>query len=339
MPIRRYILLAAVVLAALPATASAQSSGTVTLETAGTHPFEGGLVGLAGDRVHATARAAGALPGSTLTLSFVQGGRTVSTVRQPVSGAGEVTGSVVRPAGRLTIRARVSAPASSSQATGGSQAGGGSAPSGSGSSTATARVSVVEPSSGIGSRGLRVRFLQRRLRDLGFAIRLTGVHDTHTSNAVIAHRKVLGIARVGASSRAQYRAAAAGRGAYTARFPGAGRHVEGDLTRQVLALVGPGGRVEAVYHTSSGRPRFATPTGTHRFWRKEFGLNDRGMLHTVYFTHDKTTRPTRPACGIHGYFVVPTWNASHCCFRVPMADALDVYRWTRVGERIHVYRS
>ncbi|HVE67156.1 MAG TPA: peptidoglycan-binding protein, partial [Solirubrobacteraceae bacterium] len=214
MPIRRYLPLVAVFLAAVPATASAQSGATATLETAGTHAFEGGLVALAGEPVHATARAANALPGSTLTLTFVQGGRTVRTVSQPVSGTGEVTSSLTRPAGLLTIRARVTPPASSSQSTGGSQVGTATpAASGPASSSATARVSVVVPESGIGSRGLRVRFLQRRLADLGFAIRHTGVHDTHTSNAVIAHRKVLGMARTGIASAAEYRAAAAGRGA------------------------------------------------------------------------------------------------------------------------------
>jgi len=197
---------------------------------------------------------------------------------------------------------------------------------------------VIEPSSRVGSRGLRVRWLQRRLTALRFAVRVTGVHDVHTSNAVIAYRKVLRMHRVGTASVGVFRAAAAGRGAYAARFPAAGRHVEADLVRQVLALVEPGGNVFRVYHTSSGRPRFRTPVGVHRFWRKEYGLNSRSMLHTVYFTHDKTSRPTRPACGIHGYFAVPTFANSHCCFRVSLADALFIFRWTRIGQRIYVYR-
>lgn len=337
MTFRRYLPLVAAVLAVVPASASAQSaSPAVTLETAGTQPFERGIVALAGDTVSATARAANAAPGSTLTLTFSQGGRTVKTVRQTaVAGAGEVTGSTARPPGVLNVRAQLSGPGSGSAAANG----GSNAESAAANPSATARVDVLEPSSDVGSRGLRVRFLQDRLAKLGFAIRHTGVHDFSTSNAVMAHRKVLGLERVGTSNPTEYRAAAAGRGAYVVRYPGAGRHVEADLTRQVLALIEPGGRIAAVYHTSSGRPRFKTPTGVHRFWRKEFGLNDRGMLHTVYFTHDKTTEPTRPACGIHGYFVVPPYANSHCCFRVPLADALIIYRWARIGERIYVYRS
>lgn len=319
----RYVLaLAAAALLALCAPAAASA---VTLETTGARPFEGGLVSLPGERVGAVARVQGAPAGSTLTLTLEQHGRVLRTERRTVSGAGAAS-AAVRPvrAGTLRVHAVLSAP------------GGGSATA---DEPATATVAVLRPTSSAGARGLHVRFLQSRLAAMAFAVRRTGVHDAHTSNAVIAHRKVLRFKRTGIASAAVFRAAAAGRGAYAARYPRAGRHVEADLTRQVLALVDSGGRVHRVYHTSSGRPRFKTPTGVHRFWRKEFGMNSRSMLHTVYFTRDKTTPPTRPACGIHGYFAVPTYPYSHCCFRVPLADAFYIYRWTRVGQRIHVYRS
>jgi lipoprotein-anchoring transpeptidase ErfK/SrfK len=333
MRLRRYILVpvAAVLALSAPAPAAGQDAPTVTLETAGTESFERGLVSLARKRVSALARVAGAPVGSTLTLTFVHRGRTVKTVRRPVSGAGEAAGFVT-PAigGPLSIRARLTAP------TGGGASGGGTSNAG---DRASAGVRVLTPTSNVGDHGPSVRWLQRKLAAMRYAVRLTGVHDVHTSYAVIAYRKVLGATRIGNASRGIFYAAAAGRGAYAARFPGAGRHVEADLDRQVLALVDPGGSVARVYHTSSGRPRFKTPTGVHRFWRKEYGLNSRSMLHTVYFTHDKTTRPTRPACGIHGYFAVPTYPNSHCCLRVSLSDALYIFRWTRVGERIHVYRG
>ena len=324
MSFRRYISVAGAVAPIWLAAAAPASAAQVTLETRGAQPFERGLVALAHQRVGAVARVTDAPPGSTLTLTFAHRGRTVRTVRRTVAGAGEATGRVfLRHAGALVVRARLTA-----------AAGGWSAAT----PSASAHVSVIEPSSRVGSRGVRVRWLQRRLVALHYAARVSGVHDVHTSNAVIAYRKVLRMHRVGTASAAVFRAAAAGRGAYVARFPAAGRHVEADLRRQVLALVEPGGNVFRVYHTSSGRPRFRTPLGVHRFWRKEYGLNSRSMLHTVYFTHDKTSKPTRPACGIHGYFAVPMFANSHCCFRVPLADALFVFRWTRIGERIYVYR-
>ena len=92
-----------------------------------------------------------------------------------------------------------------------------------------------------------------------------------------------------------------------------------------------------VFHSSSGRPRFRTPLGSFRFWHKEPGLNDREMLHSVYFTHDKTSKPTRPACAIPGYFAVPTYPYSHCCLRVGLWDALYIHRWVRLGERVYIY--
>ena len=61
------------------------------------------------------------------------------------------------------------------------------------------------------------------------------------------------------------------------------------------------------------------------------------MLHSVYFTHDKKSKPTRPACAIHGYFAVPTYPYSHCCLRVGLWDALYIHRWVRLGERVYIY--
>ena len=40
---------------------------------------------------------------------------------------------------------------------------------------------------------------------------------------------------------------------------------------------------------------------------------------------------------IHGYYDVPTYNASHGCLRVPIPDARAIYDWVRLGDRIDVY--
>ena len=163
-------------------------------------------------------------------------------------------------------------------------------------------------------RDARVRFLQRRLAALRYAIAVTGRFDDATRAR--GHRVPQGEP---AQARGQGLARrvlplARGRGAFRPRHRGAA-HVEGDLTRQVLALVNRGGRVFKVYMTSSGRarPAHARPACT-RFWRKSRGWNSSGMLDSAYFTHASGPRTD---CAIHGYFVVPIWNASHCCFRVP----------------------
>jgi lipoprotein-anchoring transpeptidase ErfK/SrfK len=40
---------------------------------------------------------------------------------------------------------------------------------------------------------------------------------------------------------------------------------------------------------------------------------------------------------IHGYFEVPTFPASHGCVRVPIPNALSIYHWLRIGDRVDVY--
>jgi lipoprotein-anchoring transpeptidase ErfK/SrfK len=59
------------------------------------------------------------------------------------------------------------------------------------------------------------------------------------------------------------------------------------------------------------------------------GVNAKGMVHSAYFTGAYAT---------HGYPSVPPFPASHGCLRVPIADALSLFRWIRIGTRVDVYR-
>ena len=220
-------------------------------------------------------------------ITWTVNGRRARRTTQPLADGGEAFDSLkVELPGTVTVSANLRGPDASDA---------GTAPA------LTAK--ALLPYATRGATGLRVRFLQSKLAALGYVVPVNGVYDVKTEFAVIAFRKVNRQARTSIASRGVFNAIAAGRGGYRPRFPGAGRHVEFDRRRQVLALVDAGG--VRVFHSSSGRPRFRTPLGSFRFWHKEPGLNDRGMLHTVYFTHDKTSKPTRPACGIHGYFAVP----------------------------------
>jgi L,D-transpeptidase catalytic domain len=317
---RRVIALPLLALAWLAAAAPASAKGPV-VELAGTQPFAGRQVMLAGHKLALRATAPGAQPGSSVVLTWTVNGRRARSTRQPLADGGTAFDSLrIDVPGTVRVRASLRAPDASDA---------GSAPV----LTATSLLPYVAR----GYRGLNVRFLQSKLAALGYAVPVTGVHDVRSQFAMIAFNKVNGRARTSTATRSVYLGLARGRGAYRARFRGAGRHVEFDRRRQVLALIEPGGRVFRVYHSSSGRPRFRTPLGAFRFWRKEPGLNSREMLHTVYFTHDKTSKPTRPACGIHGYFAVPTYPYSHCCLRVGLWDALFIHRWVRLGERVHIY--
>ena len=107
------------------------------------------------------------------------------------------------------------------------------------------------------------------------------------------------------------------------RYRHDGRHVEADLTRQVLAEIEPGGRVQRDLHDELGqaldadRDR-ALPACT----RRRPGTNAKGMVDSNYFIR---------GYAIHGYAEVPTYAASHGCLRVPIPNAAAIYAWVQYG--------
>jgi peptidoglycan hydrolase-like protein with peptidoglycan-binding domain len=193
---------------------------------------------------------------------------------------------------------------------------------------ATSRtIDVIPRSVGRHSRPRAVRALQRRLRRLGYVVGATGSYDARTARAVLAFRKVTGMRRTTDASVAVMRRIARGKGAFTIRRPEDGRHVEADLTRQVIALV-DAGRVRRIYPISSGSPGTPTVLGSFHVYKKASGTNAKGMVDSAYFTGGYAT---------HGYPSVPVYPASHGCLRVPLSDALSLFRWIRVGTAVDVY--
>ncbi len=182
----------------------------------------------------------------------------------------------------------------------------------------------VTPRSG----GASIRALQRRLRRLGYVTGSPGSLDGRTARAVLAFRKVTGMARTTSASADVMRALAGGRGRFAIRSPGQGRHIEADLSRQVIALI-EGGRVRRIYPVSSGAPSTPTVLGSFKVYRKDPGTNALGMVHSAYFIRGYAT---------HGYKSVPTFPASHGCLRVPVPDALSLFNWIKVGTPVVVYR-
>jgi hypothetical protein len=190
------------------------------------------------------------------------------------------------------------------------------------------RVKAVLWSAGSGSRGIPVLLLQRGLRALGYAVPISGFYDGGTSRAVLAFNKVNLMARTGYASTAVYSRVFRGQGRFNLRYPRAGRHVEFDWSRQVLALADKG-RAFRVFHASSGKPSTPTVFGTFRFYLKTPGTNSEGMVDSNYFIG---------GYAIHGYHSVPPYAASHGCIRIPIPNAGYVYGWIRLGMRIMVYR-
>jgi peptidoglycan hydrolase-like protein with peptidoglycan-binding domain len=178
-----------------------------------------------------------------------------------------------------------------------------------------------------GAKGLAVRVLQRELQALGYVIGAPGVVDARTSRAVLAFRKVAGMARTTEASEDVFRRLAHGAGRFKVRFPKQGKHVEADLSLQVMALI-RGGKVERIYPISSGKPSTPTILGSYRVYSKAPGTNAKGMVFTSYF---------HGGYGIHGYVEVPTFAASHGCLRTPVPDAVSIFNWISYGNYVDVY--
>src|SRR3954453_19300556 len=191
------------------------------------------------------------------------------------------------------------------------------------------RLSLVKPSVHRGGRGTVVRFMQHRLASLHYLVPESGRYDDATGRAGLAYRKGNRMRRTMSADRAMPLQLAAGRGAFHLRYPDAGKHVEANLSRQVLALINPGGKVYKTLHMSSGKPSTPTVVGTFHFYSKTAGTNAKGMLNSNYFIR---------GYAIHGYPEVPAYAASHGCLRIPNANAAFVFRWVAIGDRIDVYR-
>jgi L,D-transpeptidase catalytic domain len=188
------------------------------------------------------------------------------------------------------------------------------------------RFRVRYPSVSPGERSSGARLLQSLLARRGFAVPRSGVFDAGTARAVLAFRKVNGMRRITTAGRRVFSKLAKG-GGFRLRYPRAGKHVEVDISRQVMALA-RGSRVLRTYSVSTGRPGLPTVRGRFRFYWHSPGYNAKGMFYSIYFHR---------GYAVHGYASVPIYPASHGCVRVPIPNAISIYRWIRNGDRIDVY--
>jgi peptidoglycan hydrolase-like protein with peptidoglycan-binding domain len=177
-------------------------------------------------------------------------------------------------------------------------------------------------------RGAAVRILQSELRARHYVVGRFGIFDARTRRAVLAFRKVVGMKRSEVANHAVFRKLAQGAGAFKVRYPYQPPHVEGDLTHQVLALIGRHGHVERIYPMSSGRPGLQTQPGIFRVYMQELGITSDGMVDSSFFNGGDA---------IHGYHFVPPYPWSHGCLRVPIPDALSIHNWLHIGTIVDVY--
>lgn len=270
---------------------------------------------LAGDRFRVRGTVKPYVPGQKVVVRFYRGKKKLAskqvTVRSTKGGNGSfVLGYKVRKAGHITVRASHRATAQLA--------------------TLVAKgrgVDVLPPHASPGSKGLAVRVLQTKLKALGYVIGQKGVYDGRTARAVLTFRKVTGMARTMNATKDVFRKLAKGAGHYPVRFPKQGKHVEADLSLQVMALI-RGSKVERIYPISSGKPSTPTVLGSFKVYSKTPGTNAKGMVYTSYF---------HGGYGIHGYAEVPTFAASHGCLRTPVPDAISIYNWISYGDTVDVY--
>jgi hypothetical protein len=271
---------------------------------------------VAGQRIPVTGTITPYVAGEKVTVVLYRGKRVASRKRVATKQSGNAgTFSLtfpVRKSGSYSVRAYHSATAAQQKAT-----------------TKKVPFRAFQGKAGSGSRGAKVRLLQRNLARMGYVTPRGGSFDGATARAVLAYRKVNGMGRSGFASKAVFLKALKGRGSFKLRYPRAGKHVEFDWSRQVLVLAS-GGKPQRIYHASSGKPSTPTVFGTFRFYRKQPGTNSHGMVHSSYFIR---------GYAIHGYASVPTYAASHGCIRVPIPVALSIYNWINLGDTIFVYRE
>ncbi|HWJ50838.1 MAG TPA: L,D-transpeptidase, partial [Solirubrobacteraceae bacterium] len=290
--------------------------GTMKLvlqKVGGSPPFA-----LAGGRIVVRGIVTPYVGGQTVKVSFYREGRKVEVKTVSVLGVGNGTGQFhinfsSRDAGLVQVRAAHYLTA---------QQGAFDARS--------PGVQFVNANLGLGASGQSVRLLQSELDVMHYAVPLTGVLDEGTGRALIAYRKMTGLERIPYAGKRVFELLARHAGAFHVRYRSDGRHVEANLTRQVLAEIEPGGRVRTIYTISSGKPSTPTVIGRFRVYSKTPGTNSHGMVDSNYFIR---------GYAIHGYAEVPVYAASHGCLRVPIPDAPAIYAWVQYGTPVDVYNE
>jgi hypothetical protein len=186
---------------------------------------------------------------------------------------------------------------------------------------------ALDEHAGFGSRGAFVALIQQRLAALHFYIPQTGVFDQGTGLALDAYHRLLHRGTSESLDGLTISYLLDGFGAFKVRFPSHGKHAEGNLSLQLLALI-DGSRVEQIYPISSGKPSTPTVLGDFHVYSKVPGYLPDGMYFSNFFIS---------GYAIHGYNPAPDYPASHGCMRVPITDAISIYNWLDVGNWVDVY--
>jgi L,D-transpeptidase catalytic domain len=178
-----------------------------------------------------------------------------------------------------------------------------------------------------GDRGPAVDLFNDLLRDQAYFNTDENRYGSHTERAVMAFRKVNGMARNFQATPGIFKLLAEGKGGFQIEHPEGGHHAEVDISKQVMALA-DGGEAKYVFHIATGAAATPSDQGSFTFYRKDPGFNSIGMYYSVYYNRGEAT---------HGYHSVPPYPASHGCIRNPIPDSVFIYNWIDLGDRMYVY--
>ncbi len=324
--------IAAIAVCALPATAAAQGPATATgasahpnaaahqpatahLSVAAKGPHKRKL------RVGRRSRAVGYLrpfvPGQRVKVALVRGGRTI-VKRNPVvkrvhgsdKGRFDLRSTKLIKPGTYRIVAKHLGTGAQSRAV-----------------ARSAKFHIKYPNLGPASRSSSVKLFNHLLAGQGYYTNHGRHYSQKTGLAVMAFRKVNGMKRTFNASPGIFRKLAAGRGAFHLKYPGAGKHVEVDISKQVMVLARHG-KPQYTFHVSTGAAVTPTIRGHFTFYRRDAGYNSEGMYYSVYWHN---------GYAIHGYHSVPPYPASHGCVRNPIPESKFIYNWVSLGMSIYTY--
>jgi lipoprotein-anchoring transpeptidase ErfK/SrfK len=177
-------------------------------------------------------------------------------------------------------------------------------------------------------KGEETALFNQALQDQGFHTGTKGGRVTlGTRLAIKAFRKTNGMRRSEAYDPTIFRALLQGKGAFQVQYPNDGRHVEVDISHQVMSLI-EGDTPVHTFHVSTGAGGTPTIRGNFRFYLRQAGYNAKRMYYSIYFHGGYAT---------HGYNPVPNHPASHGCVRNPIPFSRFIYNWVQIGMPVHVY--
>jgi hypothetical protein len=186
---------------------------------------------------------------------------------------------------------------------------------------------VLDPQAGFGARSPFVTLIQQRLDALHVYVPQSGVFDTYTGLALDAYHRLLGHGVSESLDATTVSELLNGVGTFHVRDPKDGTHVEGDLSRQLIAEIN-GSKVVWIYPISSGKPSTPTVLGRFQVYYRVPGYLPDGMYYSSFFFR---------GYAIHGYNPAPDFPASHGCMRLPIIDAISVFNWVNYGDWVDVY--